>query len=138
MKNLTPSQSHYIRAVYELSSDCDDGVRVCDVAKKLSVSKASASLALSKLAEQGFLYKDADRHGHLTESGERKAVLLLDKFDVIRTFLVKTLGVEKSVAAHDACAIEHVISTDTLCAICHFSNRTRCTNSCSLSCNPDP
>ncbi len=43
---LTKSQAHYIKAVYELSTSCDDGVRVCDVAKKLNVSKASASLAI--------------------------------------------------------------------------------------------
>jgi DtxR family Mn-dependent transcriptional regulator len=138
MQHLTPSQAHYIKAVYELSSNCNVGVRVCDVAEKLSVSKASASLAMTKLAKQGLVYKDADRRSHLTESGECKAVLLLDKFDVIRTFFVKILGVEKSIADQDACAIEHVVSTDTLCAICRFSKRAGCTQKCPLSHTTDP
>lgn len=78
---LTKSQSRYIKVVYELSSGCDDGVRICDVAEKLNVSKASASLALTKLAEQGLIYKDTDRHAHLTESGERKAIQLRNYID---------------------------------------------------------
>lgn len=134
---LSRSQEDYLKTVYELSSGHDESVRVCDVAEQLSVSKASASLALKKLAEQGFIYKDADRHAHLTEIGERQAIQLLDKFEVIRTFLVKVLYVDKATADHDACAIEHVISADTLCAICRFSKRTGCTNACSLSHKPD-
>ena len=116
-----------------LSFRCDDGVRVCDVAGKLNVSKASASLALAKLTEQGLLYKDSERRAHLTKSGESKAIQLLDKFEVIRTFLVKILRVEESIADRDACAIEHVISTDTLCAVCRFSRRAGCKDACSLS-----
>jgi len=49
MKSLTSSQAHYIKAIYELSTGIDDGVRVVDIAEKLNVSKASASLALTKL-----------------------------------------------------------------------------------------
>lgn len=135
---LTKSQTHYIKAVYELSLGCDSGVRVCDVAERLGVSKASASLALTKLAGLGLVYKDTDRRTHLTEIGERKTVLLLDKFDVIRTFLAEVLEVEESIAEHDACAIEHVISTDTLCAICRFSKSNGCAQKCPLSHTADP
>lgn len=130
---LTKSQAHYIKAVYELSFSCDDGVQVCDVAEKFNVSKASACIALMKLSEQGFLYKDSERRAHLTKSGESKAIQLLDKFEVIKTFLVKILRVEESITDQDACAIEHVISTDTLCAVCRFSKRVGCTDACSLS-----
>lgn len=135
---LSRSQEDYLKTVYELSFGHDDGVRVCDVAEKLKVSKASASLALTKLAKQGVIYKDTDRRAHLTASGESRAVLLLDKFNIIKTFLVKFLGVEKSDADHDACAIEHVISTDTLCAICRFSAQGKCAQGCPRSHNPDP
>lgn len=134
---LSKSQAHYIKAVYELSFDCDDGVRVCDVAEKLNVSKASASFAITNLSKLGLVYKDADRRAHLTTDGERQAVLMLDKFEIIEAFLIKILCVNKIVADHDACAIGHVISTDTLCAICRFSNRVKCPDSCSLSCNAD-
>lgn len=113
-------------------------VCACDIAEKLNVSKASASLAMTKLVKQGFVYNGTDRRVHLTERGERKAAQLLDKFEVIRTFLVEILYVDKNVAKLDGCAIEHVVSVDTLCAICRFSNRVKCTETCSLSHKPDP
>ena len=134
---LSKSQAHYIKAVYELSSGYSDGARVCDVAEKLNVSKASASLALTKLTEQGFIYKDIERHACLTESGELEAVEMLDKLEIIRTFLVKILCVDINIADHDACAIEHVVSVDTLCALCRFSKREKCAETCPLSHKPN-
>lgn len=119
MKNLTPSQVHYIKAVYELSSG-SRGVRVMDIAEKLGVSKASTSLSMTKLAQQGFVYKDAERHVYLTKEGERQAVQMLNKNEIIQKFLMGVLGVDKEVAIHDACGMEHSISTDTLCAICRL------------------
>lgn len=134
---LSRSQEDYLKTVYELSSSYGDGVRVCDVAQKLNVSKASASLALTKLTEQGFIYKDTERHAHLTECGERKAVQILDKYEIIKAFLVKILCVDKSIADHDACAIEHVISVDTLCAICRFLKKAKYAKDCLIAHSPD-
>lgn len=119
MKNLTPSQSHYIKAVYELSSG-SQGVRVVDIAEKLGVSKASASLSMTKLAQRGLVHKDAERHVYLTKNGEQQAVQMLNKHEMIQKFLMGVLGVDKEVAVHDACGMEHIISMDTLCAICRF------------------
>ena len=62
---LSKSQAHYIRAVYELSSNCESGVRIVDIAEKLEVSKASASLSMTKLARRGVVRKDAERHVYL-------------------------------------------------------------------------
>lgn len=138
MSKLSRSMENYIKAVYELSSaDTDGGARVCDIAEKLNVSKASASLAMTNLVKLGLAYKDANRRVHLTTDGECQAIQLLDKFEVIRTFLVKILCVDKSIADYDACAIEHVVSIDTLCAICRFSNKSKCAQVCPLSHNPD-
>jgi Mn-dependent DtxR family transcriptional regulator len=39
---------------------------------------------------------------------------------MIRNYLV-SIGVDKQMAEHDACAMEHVVSVDTLCAICRSS-----------------
>lgn len=136
---LSKSQAHYIRAVYELSIGCD-GVRVVDIAEKLSLSKASASLAITKLAQQGFMRRDTERHVFLTDEGEREAIRLLDRFQVIRQFLVGILNIKSDIAEHDACALEHVISMDTLCAICRFTAKSTTASpaSCSLRCLSRP
>ncbi len=53
MNTPTASQAHYIKAVFELSSaSCDGSARVVDIANKTGVSKASASLAMSKLEKE--------------------------------------------------------------------------------------
>ena len=129
---ISKSQAHYVRAVYELSNKCD-GVRVCDVAQMLSLSKASVSLAMTRLARQGFIQKDIHRRIFLTKNGEYAAVRMLDRYEIIRQFLTEILGVEKETAQQDACAMEHVISMDTLCAMCRSTGeRNRRANHCPM------
>lgn len=124
---LSKSQAHYVKAVYELSPG-NKGTRICDIAETLSLSKASASLAMSKLEQQGFVYKDAERHVYLTEKGELEAMQMLDKFELVKKFLIEILGVDAEVARQDACAIEHIVSPQALCAICRFTSEKACEN----------
>lgn len=136
MKTLTPSQAHYIKAVFELSYEsCDGSVRVVDIADKLGVSKASASLAMSKLEKEKLVRKDERRQVFLTLEGKRIAVSMLDKCTVIRDFLTEVLFVEKEIADADACAIEHVISVDTLCSLCRYVGKTETTRRCKGGCH---
>lgn len=122
MKGLSASMQNYIKAVYELSSG-NGGVRVVDIADNLSVSKASTCAAMKILQEKELVYRDRHRLVHLTESGEQQAILTLDKFAIVRQFLVEILEIRPSIADTDACAIEHSISVDTLCALCRHINR---------------
>lgn len=136
MKALTVSMQHYIRTVYGLpSNDGGGGVRVSDIAEKMGVTKASASLAMSRLEKEKLVCKDGRRQVYLTPAGKQYAVLMLDKCMVIREFLTNVLSVDKETAAIDACAIEHVISMDTLCALCRFSSRTNAKRQCRESCH---
>lgn len=140
MKNLTLSQNRYIKAVYELSSGCENGVRGCDVAKMLRLSKASVSLAIKKLAKMGLVRLDAAHHIYLTKDGECAVVQRLNKLEIIRKFFVVNLGIDKELAIRDACAIEHVISMDALCAMCRSYNSSKmngkCEDNCPISRNP--
>ncbi len=139
MKTLTPSQAHYIKTVFELSSaSCDGSVRVVDIAEKLGVSKASASLAMSKLEKEGLVHKDERRQVCLTLAGERLVVRMLDKCTIIQDFLTEVLTMDKEIAAADACAMEHVVSIDTLCALCRYSNRTSARRQCEENCCVHP
>jgi DtxR family Mn-dependent transcriptional regulator len=131
--NLSESQAHYVKAIYALSATCD-GVRICDIAEELCLSRASVSLAMKRLANQGLVRKDTERHISLTKDGRREAVLMLDKFEMICRFLVGVLGLDEEVAEHDACAIEHVISVDTLCAMCRFFSFWTEENGCAVDC----
>lgn len=132
--NLSKSQSHYIKVVYELSAK-GEGVRVCDIAQKMGFSKASVSLAMTKLEKEGLLRKDKKRQVFLTSEGEKQAVQMMDKFSIIHKFLTDTLKVDEKIAMEDACAIEHIISVDTLCALCREGSKVNKKSTCIEYCN---
>lgn len=135
MDRLSISQSHYIKAVYELSSIRDEGVRVMDIAENLGVSKASDSLAMSKLEKERLIKKDKKRQIYLTRKGEYHAVRMMDKCSIIQGFLTDIMDVDEKVAVKDACAMEHVISLDSLCAMCRIQNQSGNKKTCSSNCN---
>ncbi|MFV0414426.1 MAG: metal-dependent transcriptional regulator [Oscillospiraceae bacterium] len=88
----------------------------------MNVTKASACIAVRSLQNSGMVYRDERRRVFLTAMGEYQAVLLLGKLAIIRHFLISVLGIYAEDAHTDACAIEHVISPGTLCALCRFNN----------------
>ncbi len=126
--NLSSSQAHYIKAIYELSS-VGGGVRISDIAVKLNVTKASVCIAMKVLEKKKMVYRNADKLVFLTQDGEYQIILTLDKVAIIRKFLTDVLGVQQRIADIDACSIAHVISVETLCSICRFTN-LKCPKNC--------
>jgi DtxR family Mn-dependent transcriptional regulator len=139
---LTKSQARYIQVVYELSPG-GQGVRVCEIARYMGYSKASVSLAMGRLEKSGLISKGKGRRIFLTVTGERTALQLMNKLDVLERALVKMLGVRPETAARDAAAIGNRVSVDTLCALCRFGGSRRehgCLRSCNIAhfSNPPP
>lgn len=128
MTELTISMQHYIKAIFELSP-ANAGIRVSEIASKLNISKASVSVAMKTLEKKQMVFRDENRLVFLTPEGKAYAIQALDKAGIIRKFLTDVLGVKSVTAAIDACAMEHVISSETLCTLCQSINRK-----CSLAC----
>ncbi len=116
MENLTYTMENYLEAIYELSK-VNNYARISDIAKKFNVSKASASNAMQTLLGKGLITTQKYREIYLTEEGKRLAELTSKKHDVIRDFFINVLKVDSKVADSDACAIEHVISSDSVNAM---------------------
>ncbi len=133
MKALTVSMQRYINAIYELSPG-NEGARISDIAFKIGVSKASACIAARKLEENGLIYRDGWRLVYLSDEGRQQAVLMLNKYEIIRKFLIETLKMEQSAAKKDARAMERTVSIHTICAICRFNGKGRSDNRCEKSC----
>lgn len=119
MEKLTFTMENYLEAIYELSSQ-GTGARVSDIADRLGVTKASTNSAMSTLAEKGLIVNEKYREVFLTAEGLKLAELTSKKHYVIKLFLTKILKVSPSVAEDDACAIEHVISSDSIAAMQEF------------------
>lgn len=84
-------------------------VRSIDIAKEMSFSKASVSIALKSLKEKGFVEIGTSGFIHLTGAGEKIARGVYERHVVIERALIG-LGVPPEIAKEDACKIEHDIS----------------------------
>jgi len=109
VEKLTFTMENYLEAIYELSSE-GTGARVSDIADRLGVTKASTNSAMSTLAEKGLIVNEKYKEIFLTPEGLKLAEFTSNKI----------LKVEPSVADNDACAIEHVISNDSIAAMQEF------------------
>ncbi len=113
MDELSVHMQGYLETVYECSEG-KLGARVSDIAARLNVSKASVSDAMSVLARHGMVESSPYSKIHLTEEGLRLAEMISIRHTVIQKLFTKVLGVRASVAYEDACAIEHIISQESV------------------------
>lgn len=119
MEKLTFTMENYLEAIYELSLE-GNGARMSDVAERLGVTKASTNSAMATLSEKGLIISEKYKEIFLTPEGLKLAEFTSRKHHVLQQFLTEILNVEPSIAASDACAIEHVISNDSIAAIQKF------------------
>ena len=88
-------------------------VRSTDIANAMNYTKASISRAVKILKDDDYIYLDPNKMIFLTEKGEKKALEIYERLEVIAEFLVRVLQVDDETADQDACRIEHVISDST-------------------------
>ena len=109
-ETLGKSKENYLKAIL-ITNEQYGACRAVDISRQLSVSKASASIALKKLEEEGFISRE-DWRIKLTEKGSVIARDIYEK-NLFFTKWFEKLGVNKGIAEADACRIEHIISDET-------------------------
>lgn len=114
MKRLE-SQEDYLETILMLSKE-KDNVHAIDIAREMSFSKPSVSIAMNKLKDANYIVINDKGEIKLTESGLAIAEKTLEKH-VILTKILVSLGVEENIAKEDACKLEHDISDETWQAI---------------------
>ncbi len=97
-------------------------VRAIDIAKDLGFSKASVSIAMKKLRENGYIDIDEKGHIELTKSGLDVANKTYERHIVLTKTLTR-LGVNPKTAEEDACKIEHDLSEETFEAIKRYLDK---------------
>ena len=121
MKRLE-SQEDYLEKILQISKE-KDNVHAIDIARGLSFSKPSVSVAMNKLKEQGYIEINDKGEITLTPSGLAIAEKTLEKHTILTEMLVY-LGVDEETAKEDACKMEHDISDKTWAAIKkHFKDK---------------
>ena len=115
------SQEDYLEKILQLSK-IKDSVHAIDIARELSFSKPSVSIAMNKLKVLGYIIINDKDEIFLTPTGLNIAEKTLEKHESLTKLLID-LGVEESVAKEDACRIEHDISDETWQAIKKYVNK---------------
>lgn len=91
-------------------------VRSIDIANELSFSKPSVSVAMKNLRTSGLIEVDKDGFITLLEEGQKIAEKIYERHTLLSDWLT-ALGVDPTIAAEDACRMEHVISAETFEAL---------------------
>lgn len=111
--SVTHSAAHYLMAIQELREK-PGYARISDVARRLNITKGSASAEIKGLRQRGLIAEDENRFLLLTETGAKLARQIVQSRRTLQFFLTKILRVEPDQALIDACKIEHLVSENTV------------------------
>ena len=109
--NINESAENYLETVLILKKK-NGHVRSVDIATSLGFSKASVSVAMKNLREEGYITTDTDGGIALTEKGLSVAERMYERHNLIADLLIR-LGVSEDVAYEDSCKIEHYLSQES-------------------------
>lgn len=112
---LQESGEMYLETIYVITKQ-GKSIRAIDVCEHMGYSKPSVSRAVGLLKAGGYLTVEAGGSLKLTQSGMEKAEKTYKRHTVLTDFFM-LLGVDKELAAEDACKIEHHISDQTIEAL---------------------
>ena len=104
-------------------------VRSIDVVNELGFTKASVSIAMKKLRENGYIAVDGEGNLTLLPPGQEIAERIYSRHRLLTHFFIQ-LGVDEKTAAEDACRAEHVLSETTLAKIRERALLTDAQSSC--------
>ena len=102
----------YLEALLLLERGTGD-VRGAQLARHLGVSKASVSIAMKRLKQEGYVSVAKGRDLLLTDAGRAIACRVYERHCFF-TQLLLCAGVEPEQAEQDACRMEHVVSAQTI------------------------
>ena len=114
--HLRESGEMYLETILVLTREKNREVHSLDVAEYMNYSKPSVSRAAGLLKKGGYLEVSKDGALTLTEAGREIAEKIYERHTLLTGFFTM-LGVDKEIAAEDACKIEHDISDESFEAI---------------------
>lgn len=115
LEHINESAENYLETILILSKSLPS-VRSIDVVHALGFKKSSVSVAMKNLRESGHIIMDENGYIHLTESGNAIAEMVLERHQLLTTWLIN-LGVPEAIASEDACKLEHILSKESFAAI---------------------
>ncbi|HJA32126.1 MAG: DNA-binding protein [Clostridiales bacterium] len=112
---VNESAENYLETILILSKS-RPVVRSVDIAEEMGFKKSSVSVAMKNLREKKHITVTKEGFIYLTDSGRQIAEMIYERHELLTKWLTR-LGVDPSIAARDACRMEHVISPESFSAI---------------------
>ena len=122
MKN-NESQQDYLERILMLEQ-YSDKIKAINLAKSFNFSRASISIALKKLSDSGYVIIDNNQNITLTDEGRKIAEKVYERHQLLTEVFI-SIGVSRSIAAADACKLEHDLSDETYDAIKNYYNKRK-------------
>ena len=110
---LSAPVEDYLKAIYELERS-GKAAETNAIAEALSVTPASVSGMVRRLAEQGLIDHEPYRGARLTAQGRRAALLTLRRHRVIEAYLTTALGYTWDRVHDEAERLEHAASDELI------------------------
>ena len=112
---IQESTENYLETIYVLGQGSAP-VRSIDIVNQLEYTRASVSIAMKNLRENGYINVDAEGFIELTDTGREIAESMYERHMFISDWLI-SLGVDRKTAVNDACRMEHSMSEESFAAI---------------------
>ncbi len=112
-KTLTSGLEDYLEEIY-IAHLNDTPLKGAELARKLNISRASVSEALSRLVKKELIKYNSYEAISLTKTGIEEAKKVYDKHYTIKDFFETVLDVYSAEAGENACKIEHIVSQNIL------------------------
>jgi DtxR family Mn-dependent transcriptional regulator len=108
---MTGAVEEYLEAICRLSVK-RNALSTTALAQRLSVTPASVTGMLKRLAEQGFISYRRYGRIELTPDGQRRARAIIRRHRLAERLLTDMLGVPLDQVHDEACRLEHALSPD--------------------------
>ena len=119
--NLQESAEMYLETILILEKN-KNAVRAIDIATSMQFARPTVSQQIKRLAANGYLEVDAEKHISLTPKGREIAEETYNRHNSLAEIFI-WMGVTEETAFEDACRIEHYISKETFdCLRQHYEN----------------
>lgn len=115
---ISEAIENYLETILVLSKKKPE-LHAIDICDELGYSRPTLSVVLKRMKKGGLILVDENNHISLTDEGRSIAEKIYERHNVISKFFMD-IGVEESVALHDACKIEHDLSDETFRCIKNY------------------
>ena len=117
---MQESAQDYLESIL-IISQTKEQVRATDICNYFGYARATVSVFLKQLRENGYVEVDEHKNISLTDAGLEIAKDMYERHQFLTKLFVR-IGVPKDIAAKDACRVEHYVSKETFQAMKeHFS-----------------